>query len=367
MLKLPTSLLLGACLLHPQLSTAKTLDWDFDVILAVEKPAAFNSLSGQAPGWNTELRRAQAELTWETAQSWELEISGDYQTRDDEAEFEWKDISVTWQRDNAVGLKIGQFLEPFGLERTTGYTRLSVTERSMATDIFAPGRSLGLSLFNQADWGTWAFGLFQEGREKDDPRGASGRVTHGFKPGGEWQAQIGLSASHKLSRDSRLRVRNRAELYSGETVIRSPGYDFDRASTLGLEALGVYQSWTFSGEWFARQIRLETSDRVWQQGGYLQSSYLFNGERRRYRDNRLVRFKPQAGWGALEAVFRYSGVDLEEDGIGQKADIFLVGLNYYWKKRFQVRGNLLFPQVSGQTEQTDPSGNAFSLRFISRF
>lgn len=350
----------------PGVSQGQSLDWDMDAVLAAEKLAPFHSLDGESFGWNTELRRLKGELKWEISKAWDVEISGDYQTRDDEDDIEWSDVRVRWQAPDGLEVAVGQFVEPFGLERLTGYTKLSVTERAMSTSVFAPGRSIGLSVSQTIkDWG-WSVGGFKERDHSSSPRGLSGRVTRDLGAPGGWQGHIGTSFTHKWGRGGELVVRDRAEVYTGDNVIRSPSYDFDTFATLGLETQWAIGSMTATGEFMVRQIALVNESEIIQEGGYVQAAYLFNGEERKHRQGRLNRFRPKARWGGIEGVVRYSAIDLRDEGVGMEAYNVLIGLNYYWKTTLIVRGNLLLPGVSGQTEQVKPEGTAISLRVILR-
>lgn len=122
----------------------------------------------------------------------------------------WRDVYINYRAHQAAQLRAGQFKIPFGLEETTGGTKLDFVYRSLASSRLAPGRDSGLMahgrLFKKVVG--YEAGVFAHDGRNARPNGGSrvfggrtlaGRVTvepfHGGGPLADVQAALAVTRS----------------------------------------------------------------------------------------------------------------------------------------------------------------------------
>ena len=97
-------------------------------------------------------------------------------------------------------------------------------------------------------------------------------------------------------------------------------------------------------------------------GYYVTASYLLSGEHRELTKGKLRSVKPGSDSGAWELVTRYSYLDVRDRGLGSKASVTTLGLNYYYKRHIKVMLAYLHPDISGSVRHDDPEGDAVASR-----
>ncbi len=344
------------------------LDINAYLVIGLDDYGAFHDKEGTESNTHFILRKAKLGFDYEFNNAWRAELGLDYSIERDNQSLDVGDANIDYRGFDFGNIQIGRMLEPFGFERLDGFSSLMTNERSLATSVFAPGRSsYGLRLNNKKKSYTWAIGIFQEASDPASPRSITGRVTAAPVREPQGALHLGLAASYRDFQDQEFQIKDEAEVFSADNVIRSARFDAKDVQLIGAELAGVYHSLTFSSEAMTQQIT-QTNDRRWHYSGfYTQLAYFLTGEQREYSKGEFKRVKPLRDIGAVELVSRFSAVDLQDNGIGAKAQILMLGVNYYWKKRFLIRLNYLIPDLSGNALHDDPKGEAITLRAQYRF
>lgn len=233
----------------------------------------------------------------------------------------------------AAKVTIGNHRQPFGLQDQTSSNDISVLERSALAELFAPGRSEGISIGGDlANNMTYKVGAFFEDTDSNDEGeelGFAGRFT--------WAP---------LKTDNNLVHLGLAYLDDG-----------NESDAFGLEAALVTGPFHLQAEYDDGTIG---GDDV--SGYYVQAGYVITGESRPYKGGKFKRIKPSSKAGAWEVVARY------EDGDGNFSDIelgrtdatsYTIGLNYYANKNIRVGINY----TDGEDNLSDDEGSEFRVRF----
>ena len=105
-------------------------------------------------------------------------------------------------------------------------------------------------------------------------------------------------------------------------------------------------------------------------GYHLSGSWAVTGEMRTYRKrsglfNALPVSRPvnQGGWGALEAAFRYSRLDLTDGTVeGGEMDIYSLGLNWWLTRRAQF--SVDYRDISLDRFGSDGDSSGFNARLM---
>jgi len=232
---------------------------------------------------------------------------------------------------------IGNHRQHFGLNDQTSSNDISVLERTGLAELFAPGRSEGISLSGDLPGNVhYGAGLFFEDVDPEDEGeelGFSGRIT--------WAP---------VKTDNSLVHLGLAYLDDGED-----------SDAFGIEAAAVAGPFHIQAEFDDGTIGNNDVD-----GYYIQAGYILTGESRPYKGGKFKRVKPGSKSGAWEVVARY------EDGDGNFSDIelgttdatsYTLGVNYYANKNIRIGINY----TDGEDNITGDDGEEFRVRFQLAF
>ncbi|GAA3946035.1 hypothetical protein GCM10022278_01500 [Allohahella marinimesophila] len=295
------------------------------------------------------------------------DIDGSYEIRRGERQADLGDAFLQYQGARHFTTRLGRFKEPFGLERLSSYTAITTSERSLVSSAFAPGRSQGLQVGQDRKSWTWALGLFTDEPEGGSTRAVTGRLTVAPIRLDQQVLHLGLAASWRDLGDERFQIRDRGEVTSADSIIRSPRMDARDSALLGLEAAWASGGFSLTSEAMAQEVVQVNGDSWRFSGAYLQAAVFLTDDHRGYSRGEFKRVKPVATTGAVELVARYSALDLRDAALGAEASIGLLGLNYYLTEQFQLRLNYLLPDISGTVLAPDTSGDAVTLRALFLF
>ncbi|MDI9244339.1 porin [Marinobacter sp. CHS3-4] len=336
-------------------------------VVGTEDYGAFWNEDGDASNSETVIRKLKLGLEFTYGKDWTLQIDGDFQDDGEDQAREIKDLWLEYDGFDGADIKVGQMKEPFGFERLGGYSSLMTNERSLATNAFAPGRSQGFMLGRFKKTYTWALGVFREEKDDTAPRAVTGRVTYAPVRSDDQVVHLGLAASRRDLRGERFQIKDEAEVYTADNVIRSPRFDADHLSLFGSELAWSYGPATLTAEAMGQRVS-QTNGDVWQfAGGYVQAGWLLTGEHRAYDNGEFDRVEPKREAGAVELVARWSGVDARERGVGAEASVAVLGINYYWRTTALIRVNYLIPRIRGNSLMANPEGDAVTVRAQLRF
>lgn len=313
-----------------------------------------------------ELRRLRVSLDYDYGKDWDSELTLQYAERGNKLR-----VSDAWLRYSGwkfADVQLGKFKQSFGLERLEGARNIATLERAMISSSFAPGRSLGFQIGKRKKRSTWALGVFQEHDDDDqytesEPLSFTGRYTRLLKPGNKQKIHLGLAASYRDWQGNFIRPRSRAEMYSGDNVVRGPRYFADTQVLLGLEGAWQKGPAHVQAEYMLSQTDASNFSQSYNQSGfYLQGSYFLTGEKRKYSKGRFGSVKPKHESGALEVVARYSYLDLRDGNLGAEATVSTLGINYYWRKNIKAMLNINHTELSGDLYHLIDDGDSLSMR-----
>jgi phosphate-selective porin OprO and OprP len=330
--------------------------WWIDSRIQIDGAMYFENKNPLSNG--TIMRRATFALKTVLWKNWQAELDMDF----GDAVLDARDIWIRYNFPHVnAALQVGNFKEPFGLERLNSSRLLTFLERSAVSNAFPLGRRMGLAGRYWTDYGQVTVGVFghelgtrvdkgtlDEGfstnvRVSVAPINTKGRTLH-----------IGGAASYKTPDVTPDLAPNTIELKARtETYVFDPKplHTGDIAGVnyfnrFGGELVGIYGPFYFQGEVQATQVKRwygkPTASFV---GGYGTVTYMLTGESRVYYvDEGEVGpiDEPASAWGALELAARYSHLNLNDASagiMGGKSNQLMLGLNWYPNLNFKIQFN----------------------------
>ena len=282
------------------------------------------------------VRRARVDIKGNVNNDWAYKI--DYNLDDNEFE----DLYIQYKGwGKAAKVTIGNHRPHFGLNDQTSSKDMSILERAALSELFAPGRSEGVSLSGELNGNvTYAVGAFFEDVDEDDAGeelGFSGRAT--------WAP---------VKTDTNVVHLGLAYIDDGED---SDAFGVETAFVAGpFHAQAEYADGEFAG--------------VDSDGFYIQAGYIITGETRPYKGGKFKRVKPGSKAGAWEVVARYEDGNGEFDDIelddqlgDDEASSYTLGVNYYANNFIRIGASY----SDGDEDNGPNDGNEFRLRFQVAF
>ncbi|MCI0401243.1 MAG: porin [Gammaproteobacteria bacterium] len=304
-----------------------------------------------------EVRRARVDVQGTVYKVWELKFEYEFTESPPDG---IKDAYIKYVGFKPTSITVGNFKEPFSLEEMTSSRFITFMERALP-NVFAPSRFLGAGVHTYGETWTAATGFFGNNVQEEAPEGYGipARVT--FAPVHEETrvAHLGANFQWRNTGDDKV-VRFRQRPESHVTDVRlvdtgtkaKPNFDASSFTNAGAELAGVYGPWSVQGEYIGTWVHRETPGKsnpyFW--GAYLQGSWFLTGESRNYKftSGAFDNVKPKSnfswggGWGAWEAAFRYSYLDLSDQDInGGEQDDITLGLNWYVNPNIRFMWNLI--------------------------
>ncbi|MCL4501005.1 MAG: porin [Deltaproteobacteria bacterium] len=326
-------------------------------------------------------------------------------------------------------IRVGQMKEPWSLEEQTSSNFITFMERALP-NVFSPERKTGGMVYNTAFNKRlyWGAGLFYNTNDVGDAYqnwqnwDATARLagTPMYEDKGRRLVHLGLSYSHQFRNDNpnafTLRYRQRPEAHitdartvdtGGIAIARTiftpagilpsnqrPLIAVDGVDLINPEFAMVWGPVSIQGEYTlsvasaSRRLAFPTrnpfltgSDPTFQ-GAYAYISYFLTGEHRTYKQSGACfdRIKPKhnfslrgGGWGAWEAAFRWSYLNLNSKGIfGGIENDYTVGLNWYLTPNARWMFNYVYGDIGHRNVTPRPgypsnyaggSVNAVQTRF----
>lgn len=254
-----------------------------------------------------------------------------------------------------MGLKVGQFKQPFGLEELTSSKYVTFMERSQTAG-FAPSRESGFQLGRAFadEQMTFHASLFRETNDQGKGQSDAGYGFAGRLTGLAWQddegglLHLGVGIAHHNpdgnERDYGLEPEAHLQPEFAQITVPADGtwlYDAEAAVVLG--------PFSVQGEYLVASNTApdgleDSSFSSW----YGQASWFVTGESRPYKKSEAAfdRVKPKApygsngGTGAFEVAARFSSTDLNDGTIeGGTLDALTLGTNWYLNPNTRVMLN----------------------------
>ena len=327
--------------------------WWIDSRIQVDGAMYFEDKNALSNG--TIMRRATLALKTVLWNNWQAEIDMDF----GDAVLDARDIWIRYNFPKTnLALQVGNFKEPFGLERLGSSRLLTFMERSAVSNAFAFGRRMGLAgrywtdygqltlavmgheLGTRVDKGTLDEGFSTNARLTLAPINEKGKTVH-----------IGLAGSYKTPdvtpdlapNTIELKARTETYVFDPKPLHTGDITDVNYFNRFGGELAGAYGPYYLQGEVMltkvARWYGKPTASFV---GGYVTASYMLTGESRAYYVDE-GEFgpidAPNSCWGALEIAARYSSLSLNDMNAeihGGKSNQLMLGLNYYPNINFKI-------------------------------
>jgi phosphate-selective porin OprO/OprP len=328
---------------------------------------------------DTKFRRVRLATKTKLGPDWEAEFDLDFANN----AVDTKDMWVAYKGIPNVGIKFGHFKPHFSLDQVTSSRVATYMESSIATDLFAPSRRIGLAGDYANDWVFVGAGVFgdkanTEGVARDNPSLNGVNETYGYSMRAVarpfWRGEsdkvfhVGLNVLNNRPRsnaspdNARLKFASvlEQELSQVEFIDTKQIQGVDSALTTGLELAYKYGPHMLSAEYLHTKVKLGgvTADMdaglaaQWPSikgpkfdAYYVAYSYFLRGDRK--YDPTAAEFSGVVGKNAIELTARYSLADMNDpDGgytrnrtssykassrgvFGGKAKIATLGVNWY--------------------------------------
>ena len=309
------------------------------------------------------LRRATFALKAVLWRDWQAEFDMDFaEDTDTDPQTDWRDMWIQYTAPKLdLSLRVGNFKEPFGMERLNSSRLLTFLERSAVSNAIPLGRRIGISARYWTDFGqvTAAVMGHELGTRVDKGQQDEGYSTNlrvSVAPINNFgnNFHIGLAGSYKIPDvTSELRLNTIEISARTETYVFNPKFlhtgdisDVNYYTRYGAELMYINGPFYFQSEFMGSSIyRWYANPTVNLQGGYVLAAWMLTGETRYYYvDEGEVGpiEKPINSWGALEVAARYSITnlnDMDTDIHGGQSNQLMLGLNYYPNSNIKLQIN----------------------------
>lgn len=327
---------------------------------------------------DTKFRRVRLAFKGQFHKDWETEMDLDFANK----ELDIKDMFLAYRGIPDVGIKFGHFKPHFSLDQVTSSRVATYMESSIATEVFAPSRRIGLAGEYANPWvfvGGGVFGdkvnTYTEARDNPSLNGQSETFGYSLRAAVRplWRGEanrafhVGMSYLYNRPRSNATPDDNRIkfagvlenELSQIEFLDTKQIQNAKGAETLGLEIAYKQGAHIVTAEYLQTKVKLDgvtgdmhaTLAAVWPtiaapkvDSYYVAYSYFIRGDRR--YDPSSAEFAGVVGNNALELTARYSMADLNDSGgytrnrtssyrdtsrglQGGMAKIATIGLNWY--------------------------------------
>jgi phosphate-selective porin OprO/OprP len=329
-----------------------SMKWWIDSRLQIDFAKYFQNKNEMSDG--TMIRRATFALKTVLWNDWQAEVDFDFA----ENALDARDMWIKYNFPNmGLAIQVGNFKEPFGLERLNSSRLLTFLERASVSNAFALGRRMGLSARYWNDYAQATVGVFGheigtriDKGQRDEGYSFNGRITaapvneHGLN------LHIGAAAAYKVPDAIPDLAENTIEINA-----RTESYVFDpkflHYTRLGGELAGVYGPFYFQSEFMTTRVNRWYGGTKYQkptvamEGGYATFTWMATGETRVYYvdEGEMGSIEaPKNSWGAVELAIRYSYLNLNDfaAGInGGKSNQLMCGINYYPNVNIKIQFN----------------------------
>jgi phosphate-selective porin OprO and OprP len=361
-------------------STDGSFKWWIDSRIQIDGAMYFENKNPLSNG--TIMRRATLALKTVLWKNWQAEIDMDF----GDAVLDARDIWIRYNFPKTnLAFQVGNFKEPFGLERLGSSRLLTFMERSEVSNAFAMGRRMGLAgrywtdfgqltlavmgheLGTRVDKGTLDEGFSTNARLTVAPINEKGKTLH-----------VGLAASYKTPdvtpdlapNTIELKARTETYVFDPKPLHTGDITDVNYYNRWGGELAGACGPFYVQGEVMATQVYRwygkATGDFI---GGYVTASYMLTGESRTYYVDE-GEFgpidEPTGCLGAFELAARASYLNLNDRNaaiLGGKSNQYTLGVN--WIPNVNIKITMNYSYVTLDENATSKGrmvgGDAFSF------
>ena len=319
--------------------------------------AFFNNDKASGLNDGTEFRRARFYAKGTLYNDWQYKLQYDF-TGTGNAGIRDAYIKYTGLKPWGMPLNItaGNFKQAFGLTELTSSRFITMMERPMIAEAFAPSRKMAFGLGTHGN--DWTANISAHGdsvstsnASGDEGWGTIARVTYGPKLSDNAQIHLGIAGGYEVPQNNQVRFRSRPEAHLANNRLVDTGTitNVDNYTLFGAEAAVILGPFSVQSEYMRADL---TRDAGFKDAGfdgyYATASYFLTGESRNYIANKGVfgrvtpnrNFDMKGGWGAWEIATRFSNLDLNDNGInGGDIDTFSAGINWYANPHVRLMAN----------------------------
>jgi len=345
--------------------------------------AAFYDEDESQMGSGTKLRRGR--MAWKAIlyRDWYAEFDFDLS----EEHVEVKDAYIRYDNifDRNGYVRYGNFREPFGLEENTTSRYLLFMERSQGTEMFVPGRRMGIEF---ACWDSdtrFAGGVFgpdiEDFETTDESQALSftGRFSLTAVNDCEKVFHTGIAMSRRKTNfdNGYHKFKTNAETHVYDPRwMEAKIYDIDYWNLFGLEAAYCRGPMLLQAEHMSTRIyRNGDLPLLDYSGGYVSASFFLTNDTHPYLSKagefgRVIPTNKSAG--AWEVSGRWGSVDFnDEDQLFGSSSAFTLGLTWYANPVIKMYAN--FTQIDngyyavGDGHPADDNFNILQFRLMAAF
>jgi phosphate-selective porin OprO and OprP len=354
--------------------------WWIDSRIQIDGAMYFENKNPLSNG--TIMRRATFALKTVLWKNWQAEIDMDF----GDAVLDARDIWIKYNFPKVnLSLQVGNFKEPFGLERLGSSRLLTFMERSAVSNAFAFGRRMGFSgrywtdngqltlavmgheLGTRVDKGTLDEGFSTNARLTIAPINEKGKTIH-----------VGLAAAYKTPdvtpdlapNTIELKARTETYVFDPKPLHTGDITDVNYYNRFGGELAGAFGPCYLQGEVMTTQVHRWYGKATGKFiGGYVTAAYMLTGESRAYfvDEGEFGPIDaPTACLGALEIAARASYLSLNDNSAGikgGKSNQLMLGLNWYPNVNIKITMNYSYVTLdeNATSKGRMVGGDAFSF------
>ena len=319
--------------------------------------AFFSNDNGSGLNDGTEFRRARFFAKGTLYNDWHYKLQYDF-TGSGSGGIRDAYIKYTGLKPWGMPLNIsaGNFKQSFGLSELTSSRFITMMERPMVLEAFAPSRKMAFGLGTHGN--NWTANISAHGDSvsttnatADEGWGSIARVTYGPKLSENAQIHLGLAGGYEVPQNNTIRFRSRPEAHLANNRLVDTGMisNVDNYTLFGAETAVVFGPFSLQSEYMRADLTRDGGNKdAAFDGYYATASYFLTGESRNYIAKKGVfgRVKPnrnfdlKGGWGAWEIATRFSNLNLNDSGInGGEIDTFSAGINWYANPHVRFMAN----------------------------
>jgi len=319
--------------------------------------AFFNNDKGSGLNDGTEFRRARFYAKGTLYNDWLYKLQYDF-TGSGTSGIRDAYIKYTGLKPWGMPLNItaGNFKQSFGLSELTSSRFITMMERPMVLEAFAPSRKMAFGLGTHGN--DWTANISAHGDSvstsnttADEGRGTIARITYGPKLSESTQIHLGLAGGYEVPQNNKVQFKSRPEAHLANHRLLDTGTisNVNNYTLFGAEAAVVFGPFSLQSEYMRADLTRDGGNKdATFDGYYATASYFLTGESRNYIAKKGVfgRVKPnrnfdlKGGWGAWELATRFSNLDLNDSGInGGEIDTFSAGINWYANPHVRFMAN----------------------------
>lgn len=260
---------------------------------------------------------------------------------------------------------IGQRRTPEGLDHRTSSKHLTFAERAMVANAWDEDRRIGLfyGISNhqfQSQVAVVFDNALNDDNENDDIAFFGNAAYALYNRPGE-VLHFGVNASWRdLGDNGIVAFGDRPEFRVDDTPrFVEALINGDNAYTFGAEIAAIMGAFSAQAEYAMLTVDdvVGIDDDFEGHGWYVQVSWFVTGQHRGYSMKKAAFVRPHgienSKNGAVEVGVRYSYLDLEDEGIGNKGDNITAGINWYVNNHIRFMLNYIFAQEDRSSDEAD--------------